>query len=166
MDAKKFNRLIKTIKYDPKAITDLYEEYYLKIKAHVQRRFGKLICAEDISQEVFLKLLSLDIKVYIKYPTAWLFMVADNMVKDILRATCSEIELIDVFMAPFNLDETIMSADIKSAMLHLDDISQQILYLHIWEGYSLKEIAQEIGLGYSNVRTKSSRAMKILKKHL
>lgn len=166
MDAKKFNRLMKTIKYDSKALSGIYEEYYLKIKAHVQRRFGKLVCAEDISQEVFLKLLSLEIKDYIKYPTAWLFMIADNKVKDILRSTYDEIALTELFKSPFNLDDTIVSTDIKSAFSHLDSCSQQIIYLHLWEGYTYKEIAQELGLGYANVRTKAHRALKILKNYL
>ncbi len=166
MDAKKFNRLMKTIKYDSRAISEIYEEYYLKIKAHVHRRFGRLVCAEDIAQEVFLKLLSLEMKEFIEYPTAWLFMLADNKVKDILRLKHDEIELSELFQAPFDLDDTIVSVDIKRAMLHLDNMSQQIIYLNIWEGYSLKEIAQELGLGYANVRIKSSRVLKTLKKYL
>ena len=166
MDAKKFNRLMKTIKYDSKAFSEIYEEYYPKIKIHVQRRFGRLVCAEDISQEVFLKLLSLDVKEYVEYPTAWVYALADNKVKDILRATHDEIALSDLCTASFDLDDTILSVDIKSALLHLDEMSQQILYLHIWEGYSYKEIALELNLGYANVRVKASRALKTLKKHL
>lgn len=157
---------MKTIKYDSKAISSIYEEYYPKIKTHVQRRFGKLVSAEDISQEVFLKLLSLEIKEYIRYPTAWLFMIADNKAKDVLRSTHDEIQLSVLLRSPFNLDDTIMSADMKSAVRHLDLISQQIIYLHIWEGYTLKEIAQDLGLGYANVRAKASRAMKALRKYL
>lgn len=98
---------MKTIKYDSKAISEVYEEYYPKIKAHVQRRFGKLVCAEDISQEVFLKLLSLETKEFIEYPTAWLFMIADNKVKDILRSSHDKIQLSELFTASFDLDDTI-----------------------------------------------------------
>lgn len=166
MEAQKFNRLIKKIKYDKKAIEAIYEEFNLKLKVHIQRRFGKLVCAEDIAHEVFVKLLSLEMKEDVKYPTAWLFMIADNKVKDVLRSTYDEIALSELFRSPFNLDDTIVSADIKNAFIHLDAKAQQILYLHIWEGYTYKEIAQELGLGYANVRTKACRAMKTLKKYL
>lgn len=166
MDAVQFNRLMKTIKYNSKALEEIYEEYYLKIKAHLVRRFGRLVSAEDVSQDVFVKLLTIEKQEEIKYPTAWLYMLADNKVKDILRSTHNEIELSEVFAAPFSLEDTIVSTDIKNALLNLDNVSQQIIYLHIWEGYTFKEIAQELKLGYANVRTKASRAIKVLKKYL
>lgn len=45
-----------------------------------------------------------------------------------------------------------------------DDMTKEIIYLHYWEGYSLKEIAVITGLSAVNVRKKHSRAIKILKK--
>ncbi len=168
MKSQKFNKLLSRISYDKQALSEIYEEYYLKVKAHVHRRFGKLIDVEDITQEVFLKLMSLDRsgKKYIDYPTSWLYMVADNMVKDVLRSTQRSEELTDIIATPFSLDNSIMTVDIKNALAHLDEYSQKIIYLHIWEGYSLKEISHELQISYSNVRAKASRAYKTLKKYL
>ena len=166
MNAQKFNKLLRKIKYDKQALSEIYDEYYLKIKVHIQRRFGQLVNAEDMAHDVFLKLMSFDREEYIDYPTSWIYTVADNMIKDVLRVTQKDEELTETVASPFNVDKVILSMDIKNALAHLDEVSKKIIYLHFWEGYSLKEIAHELQISYANVRAKASRAYKTLKKYL
>ena len=166
MDALKFNYLIKKIKYDKKAADSIWDVFYPRLKAHVQRRFGKLIESEDVAQDIFLKLLEIEMRDYIQYPTAWLFKMADNHVINTLRGQHTEEELLEIASAEFNIENTILSMELMRAISNLDKISQQILYLHYWEGYSFKELAIELNLSYANIRTKASRAYKTLKKYL
>lgn len=166
MDAHKFNRQLKKMTTDRRALESIYEEYYLPMKAHVQRRFGSLVNAEDIAQDVFLKLLSCGDQPYIEYPASWLYTMADNRAKDVLRATHRETQLPEVLAASFDPDKTIVNAEMRRALCVLEEDARYILYLHYWEGYSLKEIAQETGMSYTNVRAKVSRAYQKLIKIL
>ncbi len=166
MDAQKFNRLLKKIKYDKSALEVIYNEFSSKLKAYILRRFGKLINPDDVLQEIFLKLLEIDIPNFVEYPTTWLYKIASNCIVDILRRTHPEEELIEEKFAEFEIENTIVNDDVKNALLQLDKESQQILYMHYWEGYRFKEIAISLNLSYSNVRVKASRAYKKLKKYL
>ena len=167
MDAQKFNRLIKKIKYSPQAIESIYVEFNLRLKLHIQRRFGSLINPEDFTEETFLKLLEMETPNYIKHPTAWLFRIADNYIIDQLRGRRQDEELFEATTSDrFDIEQVVINNDVKEAMKNLDELTQKILYLHYWEGYSFKELAAELKLSYGGIRTRASRAYKILKKYL
>ena len=166
MDAQKFNRLIKKIKYDPKAIESIYDEFNLKLKIHIRKRFGKLTSSEDFMQDIFLKLLEMETPKYIKYPTAWLFKLADNYIIDRLRGAHQDEQFIESISGKFDIEQTVVDDEVKEAMSNLDELTQKVLYLHFWEGYSLKELAAELAMSYGSLRTRVSRAYKTLKKYL
>lgn len=166
MDVSRFNRLLQQIKYDKRAITEIYEEYYPRMILHLRRKFGKLISAEDVAHEVFLLLMSLERISEVEFPASWLYKLADNKAVDRIRLEHNELQLSENYADPFDPDELIIREDAKKALKRLDKESQMILYLHVWEGYNYKEISDLLQIGYANVRTKASRAFKSLKKFL
>ncbi len=166
MNAHKFNRLLQSIRSDRQAVTEIYAEYFPKIVIHLTRRFGKLISAEDIAQETFLSLLTTKEFKPVEYPTTWLYHMADNKAIDKLRSQHKEVALTENQSVPFCLDNLILKEDVKKCFESLDRESQYILYLHIWEGYSHKEIAEIMLLSCGNVRTKVSCAYAQIKKML
>lgn len=166
MDAQKFNRLIQKIKYDPQAIDSIYDEFHLKLKAHIQRRFGNLISSDDFMEDIFLKLLEMETPKHIEYPAAWLFRLADNYIIDKLRIAHRDEELVETIADKFDLEQIVLDNEVKEAVSMLDELTQKIIYMHFWEGYSLKELEVELKLSYGNIRTRVSRGYKILKKYL
>lgn len=166
MDAQKFNELLKKIKKDTRAVEEIYNEYYKRLMAHVDRRFGNLVDSRDIAHDIFLKLMTLKDQDFIEYPTSWLYRLADHYVIDKLRLKHTEVSFYDFLIKEFDLDRTITAEDIKRAMGHLDKASQEILYLSFWEGYKLYEVSKELNISYANVRAKASKAYQILKKFL
>lgn len=166
MDPQKFNRLLRKINTDSRAFEEIYNEYYGKVKLHIMRGFGKLLSPEDVTQEVFLSLLNLQIDKPIEHPTTWLMRLAENKAKDILRVRHEEVSLSELLPVPFCIDSTILRADMQAIFRKLDPLTQQIIYLHIWEDYSYQEIADELHISCSNVRVKVSRAYKLIKKLL
>lgn len=166
MDAQKFNCLIKKIKYDKKAIDSIYDEYCSELKIHIQRRFGNLVNPEDMLEDIFLKILEMETPNHVKYPTAWLFRVADNYITDKLRGTHQDEEYIETISKEFDVDKIVLDIEVKEALSKLDKLTQQILYMHFWEGYRFKELARELNLSYVSIRSRASRAYKTLKKFL
>ena len=126
MDAHTFNRQLKRLASDKRALEALYAEYALPMKAHLLRRFGSLVSAEDVTQDVFVKLLSLRDPPRVEYPASWLYTLADNRAKDILRATHPEAALVEGLAAPFDLDRTIVNAQTRRALEALDEDVRRI----------------------------------------
>lgn len=167
MNAQKFNRLLRKIKYDKNAVDEFYAAFYLRIKNRVQFRFGNLINSEDMAQEVFMKLYTMEPPDYfIKAPAIWIYRFTDNHVIDRLRVMHSELELRDSQPSAFDIEDTILKVDMQNAMSHLDTISQKILYLNIWEKIKLKDVAVMLNMSYVNVRQIASRARKELEPYL
>lgn len=166
MNSQKFNRLLNNIKNDKKAIIPIYQEYYSKIVIHLRCRFGRIICHEDIAQEVFAALLNLKEDKKIDSPTQWILAVADNKAIDFLRTHHEDFAYTDALNSTFDLNYSFLGTDIQLAFVHIDSLSRKILYMHFWEGYSYKQIAEILHVTSGNVRLKASRAYKELKKHL
>jgi RNA polymerase sigma-70 factor (ECF subfamily) len=72
---------------DEEALAQIYEEYFDKIYRYIVLRIGDKIEAEDMTQQVFLKVLkSISSFKWKGVPfSAWLFRIAHNQVVDYLR---------------------------------------------------------------------------------
>ena len=163
MYAAKFNRLLNKLNTDKKALGQIYCEYYPKIVLHIRRCFGNHITAEDTAQDLFIKLMTLEHNQYIEHPTAWLFKLAENMVIDEIRKSHEEIPLNEMMTASFDVNLLVKDESLRTYFLSLDPITQKALYMHYWEGYSFREIADELKISYGNLRVKVCRAYSKLK---
>lgn len=125
--------------------------------------------AEDIVQEVFLKLLSKNILLRSSHEKAYLFTVTANMCKDYLRAgkvrqsiTFDQIEDYMGDPSGFCEDDKVL----LEAMLELDEKYRAPLYLHFYAGYTYKEVAKILRLSESAVAMRISRGKTELKRRL
>lgn len=168
MEAKEFNELLGKIKYDLSYVTRIYEEYSTGIKMHVSRRFGNAVDEEDITQELFFKLMQLDWseQEFVERPHAWLYTIADRLALDSLKAKHDDcpLEKFENSLYYFNLDELVLAKEVKNALSYLDSREAEIIYFNKYEGYTFKEIAEFTGLNPSNVRIIAWRGYKKLKK--
>ena len=165
MNAQKFNRLLKKMKYNKGAANAIYEEFYKSLKAHFKRKFQS-IDADDAVHDVFLKLMEMDTPSYVEYPAGWLYRIADNYIIDKLRMQKEEFELPENLYGDLEIEKQIMGIEVREAFKELDKFMQEVLYLQHWEGYTLKELAGEFHVSYGSLRTRVSRAYQILKKFL
>ena len=164
MNPQKFNRLLEKMKTDKRALEEIHNEYYPILVLYLNRRFGKLVSAEDIAQDVFVSLMETKKFEYVKAPSTWLCKAAYFKAIDNLKYRREEVPLSDDYPLPFCLDDLAIAEDVKKCLSCLDEQSQQIIYLHHWEGYTHKEIAALMGMSPANVRVKISRAYRAIKK--
>lgn len=165
MNAQKFNRLLKKMKYNKGAANAIYEEFYEALKAHFKRKFQS-IDPEDAVHDVFLKLMEMDPPSYVKYPAGWLYRIADNYVIDKLRTQTEEFELPENLYRELDIEKQIIGIEVREAFEELDEFMQEVLYLYHWEGYALKDLAVDFHVSYGSLRTRISRAYQVLKKFL
>lgn len=123
---------------------------------------------EDMVQETFLKLLSIE-KAFESenHEKAWLIVTAANTCKDELRRRKRRAEHSREYLpgensgiAPDEKDNSVLNA-----ILELSVKYKEVVYLYYYEGYQTPEIAGMLHRPEATIRTWLSRARKLLKKN-
>ena len=138
-----------------------YDAYGAAVYRLAMVYLGRRADAEDITQEVFLRLLS-------RAPDfagedhrkRWLLQVTANLCRDQLRGfwrrRVTELEDTLPAAAPEELDAL-------TAVLRLPEKYKLPIHLHYYEGYSVAEIGEILHLGQSAVKMRLKRGREILK---
>lgn len=118
--------------------------------------------AEDICQDVFVKLLDYDGAFNTpENCKAWLIRVTVNLSKNFLRSAR--------FTRTAELDDNIRDTvpeeyeELYDAVMALPVKYRSIVHLYYYEGYSVKETADILKISESAVTTRMARARKLLK---
>lgn len=145
-------------------IEELVEEYSdMVMQISYQNSFNKSD-AEDITQEVFIKLIKnidkLESKEHIK---AWLIRVTINLSKDYNKSfwrknTCKLEEDIEYFDSE--------TQEILQELSKLKPMYRNIVYLYYYQQYKINEIADLLRINVNTVSSNLTRARKQLKKIL
>ncbi len=148
-------------------IAALYEDFYDKIfgMAYVVKKNEKL--CEDAVQNLVIKLLTMDEKLFpLKNPTAWLFSVIKNQVRDLVKKESDAISIDDLEQLSLeekSIDDYLDMAHFNALIKDLDERRRKILTLKIVGGYTHREIAQMLGEKQSTVQWLYCTAIKSLK---
>lgn len=117
--------------------------------------------AEDITQEVFIKLLHNKPSFKsIEHEKAWLIRVSINLSKDKLKSSYFkntaplEGDFIDIAKEDNEIIQSVLNLPLKY---------KSIVLLYYYEGYSISEVANILSLKESTVGSQLSRARKKLK---
>lgn len=125
--------------------------------------------AEDVVQDVFLKLIRSDIAITKGKEKTYLLTMTANASRDVLKSGRI------VFIEPF--DDAIEvgtddsndgddgDTEMLAAVAELPEKLRIAIHLHYYEGYSIKEIADILGIATSAVSMRLTRAKEILKKY-
>ena len=120
--------------------------------------------AEDIYQEVFIKLFEKDIKfVDEEHEKAWIIRVTINLTKNLYNSSWNK-NIVE-------LDENIAfesenERDVLNTVLKLPQNYRTVIYLMYYEGYKVKEISEMMKTSEGTIKTWLFRAREELKKEL
>lgn len=121
--------------------------------------------AEDITQDVFLKLISSG-KTFRneEHLKAWLLRVTINLTKDLFSSSWyKKTDALDEnICAPTEKD----TADLKDALDKLPQKYRTVIHLHYYEGYRIEEIADITRATQGTVKSQLHRARQMLKEIL
>ena len=151
-----------------------YQEYIFEEKYDLYARSLYKLCmvyladpheCEDVLQDVFIKLLNNSSKFNnAEHERRWVFRVCINTCKnklDYLKRHRSE-ELNENLRADIESAPT-EDYDVANAINNLAPIYKDVIHLHYYEGYSIKEIADILKKGESSIKMRLVRAREILK---
>lgn len=143
-------KLEKVSQGDEKAFEEIYGDMKTPIMTVIFRIVQNRETAEDLLQEVFIKLYLSPPKDVAK-PRAYIFKTAGNLAVDFLRAAKQTVSLeeCDELMYANGSADTSEKLDIECALAKLDEKKRQIVTLHINAGFKFREIAEilDIPLG-------------------
>lgn len=153
----------------------VFEQVYTKFSHELYRFILKKVkdeaLAKDILQDVFIKFIEksdqlLD-KSKLKY---WIYRITSNEITNHYRQQQKTKGLTDFLQIDINtIDEHDITPIENCLVDFIDDMPKQEKYLVRqveFEGRSQKELAEELQLSYSSVRSKVQRARKKLKSRL
>ena len=157
------------------AFAGLYEAYYDKIYRYVMFKTGDSLEAEDLTEEVFLRMLeSIGSFKWQGYPfTSWLFRIAHNLVIDYYRKAgrqkktslddAMRVVGSDNVDVDRKLDVELSIKEVKEAMGGLTRLQQEVLSLRFAGGLSVAETAEAMGKKENAVKALQHAAIKKLR---
>ena len=158
--------------YDPAALGEIYDRYSVKIYNYIYRRLGDAHLAEDLTADVFVKMLEA-IRASVPWRisfSGWLYRIAHNAVIDYLRRHCEERELhlnerlIAAGDSPtIALEGKLMQQQLRAAISRLNEDYQQVIILKFIEGLSNAEVAEILGRSEGAVKSLQHRALTSLR---
>jgi RNA polymerase sigma-70 factor (ECF subfamily) len=169
-------------KGDLSAFRQIVERYQNLLLNYICRYTGDRAAAEDIAQEVFLRVFKTakEYRPLSSFKT-WLFKIATNLCLNELRDNRIHRNTIDVFElneAGFvalaterpspvkELENSELSSTLKKALKSLPEKQRAALLLHKYSGFSYLEIGRMMDCSVSAVESLIHRARQSLKKQL
>ena len=144
-------------------VLELFETYRHMVWRLALQYTGSAPDAEDVSQSVFLKAMENMHKLEPGKEKAWLCRVVVNQCRSLHRSPWRRktVPLEDTMSMP---DEE--SRAVWRALGELPGKYRAVVYLHYFEGFSVKEIAEQMGVTPSAVTSRLQRARAKMKEAL
>lgn len=157
-----------------KLITNYYIAHRDELLAFASSRLGDSRLAEDIVQDVFLRLLSSDKMITEVTLPALVYTITRNLINDYYRrhttyeqyehyikGVCSEVTTMDSVFSAFEIMERL-----ERGLVRLPENCREIYRLHIYGGMKVGEISRELGEGYKSVEHRLGTARKVMREYL
>jgi len=155
-------------------ITNYYITHRDELLAFASSRLGDSRQAEDIVQDVFLRLLSSDKMITEVTLPALVYTITRNLINDYYRrhttyeqyehyikGVCSEVTTMESVFSAFEIMERL-----ERGLVRLPENCREIYRLHIYGGMKVGEISRELGEGYKSVEHRLGTARKVMREYL
>ncbi|MBR4359668.1 MAG: sigma-70 family RNA polymerase sigma factor [Clostridia bacterium] len=152
-----------------------FEELYAKYANDVLRvsyfYLGDRQQAEDVTQDVFVRLLTSSPDLEAGREKAWLLKVALNRCRDLWRAAWVKRVVLgspamELTPAPDRMEERLERQELLSAIHKLPADFRDVILLHYYQGYGIAEMAQILKVPEGTVSSRLSRGRKKLEELL
>jgi RNA polymerase sigma-70 factor (ECF subfamily) len=153
------------------ASQQLWETFNAPLLRFIQRRVPDPHSAEDILQDVFLKIHTrIDTLHQHDRIAAWIYQIARNAIADYYRAERPMTDVPETLAAPDELvnDDVVQELlPCVAAMVNdLPDAYREALRLTEYEGLSQKELGERLGISFSGAKSRVQRARQKLRQML
>ncbi|MDD2647202.1 MAG: RNA polymerase sigma factor [Eubacteriales bacterium] len=146
---------------------EMYEKYAQDVLRVSYFYLGDRQKAEDVCQDVFVRLLTNTPVIQEGREKAWLLKVALNRCRDLWRAAWAKRVVLgspafELYPAPDDIKQTDDRTEIMQAIAKLPAGFKEVIYLHYYQGYGIAEMAQILALPEGTISSRLSRGRKKL----
>ena len=146
---------------------ELYEKYANDVLRVSYFYLGDRQQAEDVTQDVFVRLLTAAPALKPGSEKAWLLKVALNRCRDIWRSSwvrrvISGSPVFETIPGPDTLGQHMKKAEILAAVNGLPPEFREIFILHYYQGYGIGDVAKITGVPEGTVSSRLARGRKKL----
>ena len=159
--------------YDAQALAEIYDRYAESIYRYAYRYVGNAELAEDLTSEVFLKLLQVlgTSRAPRQQLQGWLYRVARNLAIDWFRQQAKgallslneELTPEDGDSPSTRLELQQLQHDLREAISQLTPDQQQVIVLRFAEGRKIRDIGRLMGKSEGSVKLLQFRAINRLR---
>ena len=161
------------------SLEEIYNTYYKKIYSFVMRKISDIDITEDLVSDIFLKVAAnLDRfdpnKACI---STWLYTIANNTVLDYYRTrkvyepipdeNGSEGLMPEALVDTKDIESEIIAneelEELANALEHISVRSRDVIVLHYYADMTLKDVAQQMGMSYANIKIVHKKALQELR---
>lgn len=163
MDKTNLNELFPRVQRgDKDAFTQLYHALKQPVFTIIYRIVQNQTTAEDLTQDLFVKLFVSPPKATVKNPRAWIFQSAHNLAVDALRRT-QPVSIDDMELASEERTNVlIIKTDLERAIATLSPTEREILSLRANGGLGFSDIARITDQSLSTVYRSYRKSLKTL----
>ena len=161
-------------KQDNQAFTQLYEMYFDKIYRYVSFRVNNEMESEDLTQQVFMKVLNSisSYKIQGLPFSAWVYRIAHNLVVDFMRQQNKKgtvdidgLQLVSPAEDPQHVIERRLDLEeVKKASRSLTASQQEVISLRFTSDLSINECAKIMGKSEGAIKALQHSAVLALRK--
>ena len=148
-------------------LIDLFREWRLPLKRFLSRRnMAPSADIDDISQEVFLRLLRYERSELVDQPQAYLFKIASNVSSEWRMRSNRRLphdsawlsDLVDTLSPESELEAEDVTGQLEAAVLNLPERAREILRLRFTDGMTYAQVAATMGVSLKVVSRDVERA--------
>jgi RNA polymerase sigma-70 factor (ECF subfamily) len=152
----------------------VWEAFHTPLHHFIRRRVADEATAEDLLQEVFLKIHQHGASLKdVKRLESWIYQITRNLIIDYYRShrqTMTSLDTVEGLDFPEELpDDDIVSEllpCVRAMVLALPEQDRQALVLTEYQGLTQKELGERLGLSFSGAKSRVQRAREKLKQEL
>ena len=150
---------------------ELYEAYATDVLRVAYYYLGDRQRAEDVTQDVFVKLITNCPSLEAGREKAWLLKVALNRCRDLWRSSWIKKVVLghpgfECFPAPDMIGRLADQQTLSEAVNRLKPEFKEVVLLFYYQGFSVAEIADMLGIAEGTVSSRLSRAREKLQNEL
>src|SRR6266581_3878306 len=150
---------------------NVWQEFNIKLKQFIIRRVPDEQSAEDILQDVFVKIHThIEMLKDGHKLQSWIYQITRNAVYDYYRDQRITTGITETLALPEEEDEDdverMLALSLRGMIDCLPDDYRQALILTEYEGLTQKELASRLGLSFSGAKSRVQRAREKLKQQL
>jgi RNA polymerase sigma-70 factor (ECF subfamily) len=149
-------------KLQAEEVQSLYQQHGPGLLLYACSLLGRKHAAEDVLQQVFMKLLEQN--TIPEEPRPYLFRAVHNVALNLVRSESKQVELADIepwFEVPEQ--DRVARVTLTTELMRIPEEQRQVLVLHIWGGLSFDEIASVLAVSANTAASRYRYALQKLR---